>query len=500
MEDTAAHAPKPHLTTGNIVSILVAGMGSFLFGYCNNAIAGTFAQTSFTSKFLSGPNAEAITGGILGGFLSGGFIGSIVQAPISQRFGRRAGTATAAVLTVLSAALQAGSVNIAMFLAARTLCGIGAGIVITNVPVYMSEIAPPHLRGLLVGNHATSIVYAYILSSVLALGFSFVDHPYAWRLQYVMLAFFGLLLLASLAFLPESPRWLVERERYDEAWTVLQQLHQSKGGNDTHLARAEMVQIRAQIAEEHAQPTGYWHILKTPNLRYRVYCSVLVWIVGQSTGILVIANLTPVLFGQLGYSTLLQLGLSIVWTVVALLGCFVNSLIMDKVGRVRLMVLGGYLCSIVLIVEAVLQKYFLNTSNTSGINAAVAMYFLFIFFYGSTIDCAAYVYISEIWPTHHRSRGSTIGLASFFLTSIAYTSPATKAFATIGWRYYFVMAAVCLVSSTVMMFVLPETAQLTLEEIAEKFGETVVVRLGEASEKGDALVVDHTEVAEARAV
>jgi len=208
-----------------------------------------------------------------------------------------------------------------------------------------------------------------------------------------------------------------------------------------------------------------------------------VWVVGQSTGILVIANLTPVLFGQLGYSNVLQLGLSIVWTFIALLGCFVNSLIMDKVGRVRLIALGGYLCSIVLIVEAVLQKYFLSASNMSGINAAVAMYFLFIFFYGSTIDCAAYVYISEIWPTHHRSRGSTIGLASFFLTSIAYTSPATKAFATIGWRYYLIMASVCIVSSTVMMFVLPETARLTLEEIAEKFGETVVVRFGEASEK-----------------
>jgi hypothetical protein len=62
----------------------------------------------------------------------------------------------------------------------------------------------------------------------------------------------------------------------------------------------------------------------------------LTWILGQSTGILVIANLTPTLFGQLGYGTVLQLGLSIVWTVCALLGCFVNAALMDRVGRVKL--------------------------------------------------------------------------------------------------------------------------------------------------------------------
>lgn len=120
---------------------------------------------------------------------------------------------------------------------------------------------------------------------------------------------------------------------------------------------------------------------------------------------------------------------------------------------------GGYLCSTVLICEAVLQKYYLSGNNTTGINAAVACYFLFIFFYGSTVDCAAYVYVSEIWPTHLRSKGNTIGLASFFCFAIAYTSPASTAFATIGWKYYWTRICVCIASSTAMMFVCPEVSQ-----------------------------------------
>ncbi|KAL1987328.1 hypothetical protein VTN96DRAFT_4356 [Rasamsonia emersonii] len=460
------------------MTILVAGMGSFMFGYANNSIAGTLVQTSFVSKFLSGSNANSIVGGIMGAFLGGGLLGAVVQAPISNHFGRRIATGSAAVLTVISGALQAGSVHVAMFIVARLLCGIGAGIVITNCPVYMSEISPPNIRGMLVGNHAISIVYAYIFSSLMALAFNYVDAPYQWRLQFVLLTFIGLVLFVSLIFLPESPRWLCDKGRYDEAWKVLQRLHQSKDDPDAHLAATEMAQIKAQIETERTLPRGYLHILSAPHLRHRAICSILTWIMGQSTGILVIANLTPVLFGKLGFGVVLQLGLSVVWTVCALLGCYVNAVLMDRIGRVRLLVTGGYLCSAVLICEAVLQKFYIGGTDKAGLNAAVAFYFLFIFAYGSTVDCAAYVYISEIWPTHLRSYGTTIGLVSFFGCAIAYTSPASLAFQQIGWKYYWVMICVCIASATAILFICPETARLTLEEINAKFGDPVALQFG----------------------
>jgi pentatricopeptide repeat protein len=191
----------------------------------------------------------------------------------------------------------------------------------------------------MVGNHAISIVYGYILSAVTALAFHFVQAPYQWRLQFVLLTFFGLVLLASVVSLPESPRWLCEQGRYDEAWEVLKKLHQQADISDTTFATTEMSQIKAQIQAERSMPRGYMHIVRTPQLRHRAACSILVWIMGQSTGVLVIANLTAVIFGQLGFSVTLQLGLSVVWAVCALLGCFVNAALMDGIGRIKL--LGG---------------------------------------------------------------------------------------------------------------------------------------------------------------
>jgi MFS family permease len=110
---------------------------------------------------------------------------------------------------MVAAALQAGSVHLAMFMVARVLNGIGAGILITNTPVYMSEVAPAHTRGLLVSAQGIAITAAYVVSSVAALGFHFVTHDYQWRLQFIVLTALALGLAVTMYFIPESPRWLM---------------------------------------------------------------------------------------------------------------------------------------------------------------------------------------------------------------------------------------------------------------------------------------------------
>lgn len=139
-----------------------------------------------------------------------------------------------------------------MFIAGRVICGISSGMVFANTPVYMSEVSPPHTRGLLVGLHGVGIVTAYILAAVCALAFSFVEDAIQWRCIFIILT--GLILL---------------------------------------------------------------------------------WVMGQVTGITTIGNLIPTLMGSLGFGTTMQLGLGVVWTVCAVIGCGINVLIMDKVRRVK---------------------------------------------------------------------------------------------------------------------------------------------------------------------
>jgi hypothetical protein len=97
-----------------------------------------------------------------------------------------------------------------------------------------------------------------------------------------------------------------------------------------------LVQIVAQVELDRTLPSGWWHILQTQSLRKRLICTLLVWTMAQSTGITVLANLTSRLFGALGYGTVLQLVLSLAWTVCLFIGCFFNIFLIDRIGRVKL--------------------------------------------------------------------------------------------------------------------------------------------------------------------
>lgn len=237
---------------------------------------------------------------------------------------------------MLGNALQAGAVEIGMFLVGRYIAGLGCGMVISNTPVYLSEIAPAHSRGLLVGLQGNFIVMGYILSSCAALGFHFVEKDYQWRLNFIIATCVALALFISLIFLPESPRWMIEHGRQQEAAKLLDRIHRTAGDPDGKIAHAEFVQIVAQVELDRHFPTSWVYMVTNKPMRKRFICTLLVWSMGQATGITVLANLTPTLFGNLGYGTVLQLVLSLVWTVCLFLGCFVNIYLIDKIGRVKL--------------------------------------------------------------------------------------------------------------------------------------------------------------------
>lgn len=191
-------------------------------------------------------------------------------------------------------------------------------------------------------------------------------------------------------------------------------------------------------------------------------------------GVLVIAQLTPILFGGLGYNQTTQLGLSAVWVFVSGIGSTINAFLLDRFGRRTLLreshsneptcvsfgltetVIGGSSTAAILITEAVLQKYYLGTTYAPGLNAAAAMFFIYVFIWASTVDNTAIVYIPEIWPTHLRSYGSSIAYCSYYVVAIATVSPASLAFSAIGYKYYFVFLSMCILSLIYIYFEFPE--------------------------------------------
>lgn len=150
--------------------------------------------------------------------------------------------------------------------------------------------------------------------------------------------------------------------------------------------------------------------------------------------------------------------------------------------------------AILVAIQAALQSKYLDGHNLSGVRASVAIYFLLAFYFCCTLECVGYVYGCEIWPTHLRSKGSAISYIGFYVFSIWTTAPAAQAFENIGWKFYLVFICVTIALTIPCMFLLPEvsphtictsrcyrrlillqTAGISLEEIAVKFGDQIAL-------------------------
>jgi predicted MFS family arabinose efflux permease len=123
------------------------------------------------------------------------------------------------------------------------------------------------------------------------------------------------------------------------------------------------------------------------------------------------------------------------------------------------------------------------TPSPGGQKTAVVALMFFVFFYGLFIDAASFIYSSEIYPTQIRARGVAMATATYFIACITYVTPGATAIARIGWRYFLVFVCLTVVTILVIYFMYPETKGRSLEELAELFGDRVVVHVTNATEE-----------------
>ncbi len=197
------------------------------------------------------------------------------------------------IITVIGGALQAGSVNIGMYLVFRFVTGFGIGALVTLVPLYQSEIAPPRIRGLLVGVHGVLICVGYTLASWVGLAFYFVHAKGAqWRLPLAIQALPPLGLAIGVLFLPESPRWLIDHsDRMDDAYKVFKTLRAESSddmiGNEQAI-KAEFDLLYGQIKHERLEEHTLGGLFRKPSMRKRCIIGFLTLFGCQATGTLVI--------------------------------------------------------------------------------------------------------------------------------------------------------------------------------------------------------------------
>ncbi|KAK6371786.1 hypothetical protein LTS17_008609 [Exophiala oligosperma] len=488
----------------NFMVVFFAALGSFTYGF-NSAIVGTvFGLPSFFDYFdisLDGPHAtrgNQYIGAANGLYAGGGLIGSLCLHWSINKFGRRPTIQVLCVVAIISAILQGAAVHIAMFLVGRFLNGLGVGAIDVAVPLYQSELSPAKQRGRMVGSHGFLVVCGYAGAGWTGLWCYFVKNPSVqWRLCLCLQVVAPAILLLGSPWLPESPRWLISQGRNTEALEILKRLHTGGAAHTDMAAREEFYQISKQIElESSIGNTSLWGLMLKPSYRKRVLCGMFVQFLAQSTGVLVVNNYLILLLNNLNLTGWTPLLLYAVYDTWAAFMNFINSLLLDKLGRIRIITVGLIGCGVMMIIETAMVANFAGSSNRAGNAMGVLFLYLFVTFYGGSLDAGSYVYCAEIFPTSIRAQGLGLSVASLFASTLLYTEVAPTAFQKIGWKYYLVFIIVPLVGVPFLAYYLPETKNLTLEEIAAKFGDEVAVDISHLSEEQRRALDDRLAAAE----
>jgi MFS family permease len=398
---------------------------------------------------------------------------------------------------------------------ARLFAGFGIGILMTCIPMYQAEVSTPESRGLMVSMHGVMYAVGNALTSWIGFGVYFysadpsrVDSSFPWRFPLAFQAVPSLLLLAGSFWLPYSPRWLMQKDRFEEAKNILIRLHAKKGDGEKHhdTAIKEFYQIKKQLEHdrEAKKSSSLFVVLKSPSNRKRFAIAIVMMWFNMFTGAIIIVNYFVILLAGLGLTGYLPLLLLAVWVMVSFPGNIFCALYVDKFGRRKFMLVGATGLSVTLFFECLLQALYTGTGNVAGQRAAVFFIFLFIVFWSFCFDATEYLYLSEIFPTEIRGMGTAAGMFSFFAAQVVLLVAGPIALNNIGWKFFLGKSygsavwseseankhmSVLVIPTTIYIpiiyFFFPETRGRSFEDINAQFGDKVVLRYYGATEEED---------------
>lgn len=427
---------------------IIAALGGFLFGYDTGVISG--ALLFITKDLHAGSFSEQA---FVGSLLIGAVVGAALSGFSADALSRRRTKIIAGSVYVLGAVASAISQTSAELIAARFVLGIAVGAASFVSPMYISELAPKRIRG-----GVTSFNQLMVVSGILAayvVNWAFKDITGDWRWMLGLAAIPGLALAIGMYFQPYSPRWLIEHDREDEARDVLKR------------ARGDDADIDEEIEEitEAANEEGGLRDLWSPGVRAMVVIGLVLAVAQQLIGVNTVIYYAPTILKFTGLSSgsaitqALSVGITnVVFTIVAIL-------VLDRVGRRPLLIVGTTGCILML---GVLGAFFASPwlqSNASWI--ALAALIVYIASYAVGLGPVFWLMISEIFPLRVKSAamststianwGSNFAVSTFFLSLTgAITKEGTF------WLYgAFGIGALCF-----FIVRLPETKDRSLEEIS----------------------------------
>ncbi|HEY1573004.1 MAG TPA: sugar porter family MFS transporter [Pseudonocardiaceae bacterium] len=452
-----------HVPTSFIWSLtLLATLGGFLFGYDTSNIG---SALNFIPYHLSG----FAQGYLVAGASLGAAAGALIAGPLTDRLGRKALLVADASIYALGALLSAVTPNAAVLLIARTLIGIAIGADSAIATAYIAEYAPSNRRGSLSMLQQWMITVGILVAYLVALVILKVAPGSAgtvdWRLILGIGALPALIGVVLRSRMPESPRWLLRKGRYEDTRKAFAKL-----GIEVSLENVERTAAELDEAERQAQRRTKW----TAGVRRALFVVCMFFIFQQITGINVPLYYGPHLLGPLFQnehglvaSTVAGVEVTALMTAVNVAATYLAFRYIDRIGR-RKLAIGGYAGMTVFALVAAFGLLMLH--GTAEIVVVMVGLSLFIASFAAGVGGTGWLIQGEVFPTDVRGQAASVGATTDWLANFALVEvfPVWQAGIGLGWVMV-CFAGLCVLAILFVGRFLPETKGHSVEEITRIF-------------------------------
>lgn len=434
-----------------IFTCAVASLAGLMFGMDIGVISG--AQQFLQAEFAI---SDEMLGWVVSIMMLGAALGAMVAGWFSSQLGRKLTLILGAALFVIGSLLCGLAWSVEVLILGRFLLGLAIGLASFTAPLYLAEIAPESIRGAMISLYQLMITIGILAAFLSNTAFSYSGD---WRWMLGIIAIPSALFLVAVTFLPESPRWLMMRNRTEQAKAVLSRLHPSP-----EAVAFKMNEIAEQLRfKQH----GLQMFLENANFRRSVALGVLLQVMQQLTGINVVMYYAPRIFQDMGYATEAQMWFTALVGVVNVLATFIAIGLVDRLGRKPILYIGFGVMALGLGVVGILMALGIQSHGQQLF--AVVMLLLFIVGFAMSAGPLIWTLCSEIQPLQGRDFG--IGSSTFtnwvvnWLVGLSFLPLLNGIGSAATFGLY---AAFNLVFIAFTLWLVPETKGVSLEQIERK--------------------------------
>ncbi|WP_299261415.1 sugar porter family MFS transporter [uncultured Kushneria sp.] len=452
----ASNEPGRRITRPSMSTVYmiggVAALAGLLFGMDIGVISG--ALPFIEQDFGVSDRQQEI---IVSVMMLGAALGACASGTLSRKMGRKLTLTVSGLIFVAGALLSALAVSPDMLIVARLVLGVAVGISSYVAPIYLSEIAPEHIRGRLISFYQLMIMGGILLAYLTNTLFSYTGN---WRGMLGVIAIPGVLLLLGMFFLPRSPRWLASSGRLDEARGVLMRLR----GQGEASVDEEMSRIRDSLK---TGASGWKLFKRNPNFRRSTGLGITLQFMQQFTGANVILYYAPRILEMAGFDNASeQLWGTVVIGLVMTLATLIAVGLVDRLGRKPLLYTGFTIMGLCMLLLGVLFEYGLEGAMTQYL--ALGLLGTFVVSYAMSAAPMVWILCSEIQPLKGRDFGVACSTVTNWVANMIIGATFLTLINVLGnavtfWLY----AALNFVFIAVTLQLVPETRGVALERIEQ---------------------------------